>query len=102
MKSIEMYVAYNTMLKPSLVAFIWTMLLLLVPATCCPFLLKPTTLGFGHGIMMGGLHIMIAKNVPEKKLPVKIGEEQLVLRGEDSSCPGSSTSNTLSNSKNFK
>ena len=88
---------YNAMLRPSLVVFLWTMMLLLVPATCCPFLLKSTTLGFGHGIMMSGLHIMIAKHVP-----VKIGEGQLVLRGEDSSCPGSSTSHTLSNSKNFK
>jgi len=101
-----MYLVYNTMLKPSLVVFIWTMTLLLVPATCCPFLLKPTILGFGHGIMMGGLHIMIAKSVPEKKVvPVKNGEGHLVLRGDDFSCPGSSTSSispTLSNSKNFK
>jgi len=47
--------------------------------------------------MMGGLHIMIAK-----KVPVKIGEEQLVLRSDDSSYPRSSTPPTLSNSKNSK
>jgi len=49
---------------------------------------------------------MIAKSVPEKKVvPVKNGEGHLVLRGDDFSCPGSSTSSispTLSNSKNFK
>jgi len=73
------------------------MMLLLVPATCCALLSKPTMLGFGHGIIMGGLHIMIAK-----KVPVKVGEEKLVLRGDDSSCDGSPDSPALSNSKNLK
>jgi len=82
-----------------LALFLGTMMLLFVPAPCCPMLLKPTILGFGHGIIMGGLHITIAKKVP---MVVHVDEGQLVLRGDDSSYPESSTSPTLSNSKNLK
>ena len=92
-----MYSVYKAMSTRSLALVIWTMMLLLVPATCCPLLSKPTMLGFGHGIIMGGLHIMIAK-----KVPVKVGEGQLVLRGDDSSCDGSPDSPALSNSKKLK
>ena len=75
------------------------MMLLVHTASCCYNPLQCTILGFGHGIMMSGVHIMIVKKMSRT---VSEDEGRLALRGRDTLCSESFTSLTTFDFKHPK
>jgi len=85
-----MHMTLSMLSMPHMPLFLLTMILLLHTVMCCPFMLQPTILGFGHGIMVGCLHITIAKKTT--LVAVRATDRQVGLRGDDPSCNASSVS----------
>lgn len=75
------------------------MMLLLQTASCCYHPLQCTILGFGHGIVMSGVHITIVKRMSRT---VSVDEGRLALRGVDTLCSESSTCLATVDSKHPK